>query len=481
MPPILNTGEVVVFRPATEKATSGDERPSRVGSRLRGLLGPIARSAISIGLIAGSILGFVALGQGRPTPTKAEVEVIKPLVETARVIQHEQGIDFDVDGVVIPFREIEVPAEVAGRVCFKSDNCRVGHTVAREELLLRIDPADYQLEIRRLEQELAQAGGSIEELRVEIAGTGRQIELAKEELVIKRRELRRYEQIDDPGVYSQTELDAARHNELAARNSLQSQKDQLRLQQSRITRLEAARELAQAQLDKAKLELARTEVRSPIDGVVTTDFVEQDCYVQRGGQVVTIQDTSCMEVRCSLQMKEMHWLWQASAETGTGLARRAYSFPETPVTVTYDLGASKCRWQGTLQYYDGGKVDEQTRMVPCRVRVCEPSRVTVENPSTSNGLTPVLMAGMFVTVRVHAKPNVSLLRLPEAAVQPGGTVWTVREGRLRELPLRVAHSTREQVLAYATGSEIGEGDLVVVSPLAAPTENAAVALVGESR
>ena len=72
-----------------------------------------------------------------------------PVVEVSPIREHAGGIDFEVDGVVIPFREVEVPAQVAGQISFKSDNCRIGRTVKRGEILLRIDPYDFQLEVRK--------------------------------------------------------------------------------------------------------------------------------------------------------------------------------------------------------------------------------------------------------------------------------------------------------------------------------------------
>ena len=40
-----------------------------------------------------------------------------------------------------------VPAQVAGQVVFKSDNCRPGRTVKEGDVLLRIDPVDFELEV----------------------------------------------------------------------------------------------------------------------------------------------------------------------------------------------------------------------------------------------------------------------------------------------------------------------------------------------
>jgi multidrug efflux pump subunit AcrA (membrane-fusion protein) len=431
---------------------------------------------------------FVGLGRGRmPQPQQKQSSQL-PAVEVALVQEHQGGLDFRVDGVVIPFRTIAVPAEVSGRVSFKSDNCRVGHVVRKGELLVRIDPQNYELEVRRLEEDVKQARANLHELKVETAARQRQIELAEEDLAIKRREVERYEKIQDPGVYSKSELDDARLKELQARDAVQTEKDQLDLLEARHERLASAIELGLAKLEQARLDLKRTEITAPIDGVITEEGPEQGGYVPIGGTVATVQDTSRMEIRCSLHMQQMNWLWKSGNASDQPTAdRRGYQLPETPATVFFSVGETAYRWDGKLAYYDGAQVDQQTRMVPCRVVVEDPEHVRLDDGSVSVPATgPItLMAGMFVTVHVHATPKISLLEFPEVAIQPGNHVWIVRrdadaepnQGRLRRSSIRIAHAADDLVLAYDNSSDLKPGDLVVVSPLASPTENSTVELM----
>ncbi len=450
-----------------------------------GFLGVIAQAVLSFVLIGGSVGVVLLLGTGQRPETKASEEAGVSVVEVRPVQEHTGGIDFEVDGVVIPFREVDVPAEVAGQVSYKSDNCRMGRTVKQGEVLLRIDPTDFELEIRRLEQELAKAKANRKELAVEIEARHRQIKLAEEDLEIQKREVTRYESIEDPGAYSKSELDAARLSELKARDAVQTEHDQLELLQARKEGIAAAVELVAAQLDKAEVELSRTEIEAPIGGVVTQEVAEEGSYVQRGGTIVRIQDTSCMEIRCSLQMHEMHWILRStSGDSDPKNPRDVYQIPETPATVSFEVGGSTYRWQGSLSYFDGGQVDKQTRMIPCRVYVREPLKVEVESASGQSPKNPAafaLMAGMFVKVAVHSQPDLPLVELPEAAIQPGNTVWTATPGKdsntLSKTTVRIAHGLGDTVLAYAEDDGLKAGDLAVVSPLAVPVEGASVKIL----
>lgn len=450
------------------------------------LLPIVARSAISIFIIVIGVAIFLGMSHGRSPRKKKPRPAPRAVVEAVPLELHDGGIDFDVDGVVIAYRALDVPAEVAGRVVFRSDNCRIGRTVEQDELLLRIDRQDYDLEVARLEEQLKQAEASIHELEVDIRARERQIKLAEEDLAIKKREVERFERIDDPGVYSKSELDAARLKELQARDAVQTENDQRELLEAQRDRLASASRLVARQLEKARLDVARSEIRAPSRGVIANEPTEEGCFVQRGGVVAVIQDTSCMEIKCSLQMRQMHWLWQARGQqTAKRETSPTYDFPKTQVSVIYHVDDVQYRWNGELGDYAGAQVDQQTRLVPCRVYVRNPNEVQVvrsrpHGPSTAS--PPGLMAGMFVTVRVHAQPDICLFRLPETAIQPGNRVWVVRDvtegtpasGKLHEVGVRVAHSRGDWVVAYGTTDSLRAGDLIASSPVACPSEAADV-------
>ena len=153
--------------------------------------------------------------------------------------------------------------------------------------------------------------------------------------------------------------------------------------EARRTRLDAAIDLGLAQLDKAELELARTEIHAPIDGVITREGPEQGGYVQRGGTVAVVQDTSSMEIRCSLPMQQMNWLWQSDRGAGDLVPI------EQRVPVAGDAGHGRVR-HGNCYDASGRGVwpilmapgRSADTMVPCRVVVKNPREMTFEGEVT---------------------------------------------------------------------------------------------------
>jgi hypothetical protein len=81
---------------------------------------------------------------------------------------------------------------------------------------------------------------------------------------------------------------------------------------------------------------------------------------------------------------------------------------------------------------------------------------------------------MYVTVSVHSQPRVTLLEIPQRAVQPGNKVWQVADGRLAARQIRVADTTDDVVLVYAEASGLQAGTKLVSSPLAHAADGMAV-------
>ncbi len=431
-------------------------------------------------LVAG-VAGFLILSREDEAPAEPPEEQQAPLVDTIPASEHDGGLEIRVDGVVVPYREIELAAEVDGRIIEKEDVCRAGSYVKGGTLLLKIDARDYELERKRLKNELAQAEISRRELEVEIENTESLVKLAEQQLELEENNYRRQKSAHAGGAGSDSELDAAAQGRLQAENSLATLRSQLRLLKERLNRVEAEREHASLRMEKADLDRQRTEIRCPdeMEGVIVTDLVEEDDYVRKGTSLVTIEDTSKVEVRCHLRVDELYWLWNQMG-LGPGEARErgpqsGYQIPKAPVTVVYRLAGRDYAWKGVLARYEGIGLDESTRTVPCRVLVEAPRDgcvVDADGQLVQCTGPPALVRGMFVTVKIHAQPTARLLQVPEAAVRPGDRVWLVREGKLAVVEANVVRVADE--VAIVEAGELEVGDRVVVTPLAGAVAGMAV-------
>ncbi len=463
-------------------------------SSLRSWIIESIRILIPLLILAGGVAGLVFLWSLKEPPAIAEPPERLPLVETVEVAPHEEGLVIATDGLVVPARDVTIATQVAGKIVYKSPACEAGRYVAEGTLLFKIDAQDYQLEVDRLTKEREQADANLQEVDLELRNTEALIELAREDVELQGRELQRQLQVRGQAV-SQSAIDQARRAELAARNALQTLENQKRLLETRRATTLIARDLVEVRLQKARLDLERTEVKSPVHGVVVEEMVEEDSFVPIGAALAKVEDTATVEVRCSLKMEELNWLWRQPRPQGgspyvpatfsqeprpeedfhlngggqsPAPGQMAYQVPRAPVTIIYELGGHRFAWEGELDRFEGIGVDERTRTVPCRVVAPNPRAV---KQLTANGAAwsagpPALVRGMYVRVRIHARPDASLVTAPEEAIRPGGKVWVVRDNKLYIESIAVAAVVDGAAVIDAEASHLRPGDRIVVTPLA---------------
>ena len=431
---------------------------SKIGWFLRILAPPLV-------LISG-VAGFVALASLHEPPQPAKTETLPPLVETKAVSEMDGVLKIQADGVVVPYRSISIAAQVEGRIVEKTDLCRAGRVVSEGDLLLRIDPASYELAVERLSGERDQAEASLNELSVEIENAAASIAVAEDELRLRQADVSRIESLQDRGVSTQQALDAARVQELTSRKALVTLQNEKRLLEAQQARLRQAIKLATVQLAEAKLNLERSVIHAPGDGVIVSVDVEQGGYVTPGEAVLEFEDTSAVEVKTNLEMRTLAWL-RANSPANSESPRGPYELPRVPVTVLFEVLGNVYSWSGVLDRVEGVGVDQQTRTVPCRVLVEDPRSVSMRSGSAKLPVSgpPALVRGMYVKLLLHSTPVEPLLSIPETAVRPDDSVWVVREGTLKKFPLLGSRMINGEVLVAPSVTGLRPGEAVVVSPL----------------
>lgn len=356
-------------------------------------------------------------------------------IESLQSLQQSGGrLALDVDGTVVPFQEAKVAAEVAGRVTMKSESCEAGQFVEKGDLLMKIDPTDYELEVQRLTRQKEQEYQALREVDQEMANARRLIKVAEEDIALQQREVDRQNSL--PKNYaSRSEIDQAQRGLLAARQQLVSVENQLDLLLRRRVRLEASERLAATNLQAAEINLQRTQIRAPIDGVIVAEEADVNTFVNRGQSLVIIENTSKAEVSSSIRMDQLFWvLDQRSGENKNAASKRSrgYELPETPALIEYVVSGREnevYRWKGRLLSYDGIGLDGQTRTVPVRIVVDDPRQLVDElgdplpDDQIDNRQAAALVRGMYVRVKLLIEPKTQLVVIPASAIRPGNRVF----------------------------------------------------------
>ncbi len=162
---------------------------------------------------------------------------------------------------------VSVSAQVTGPI--QQVYVRNGAKVKRGDILFRIDPAPFQVALEQAQAQLANAQLQTMQLRTQAAGTGADITGSEANLKIKQNALARQTALLKQGFTTRSDYDDAFNDVKTAEQQLEDAKARAANAHAAIAPGEQPQVAqARAAVDKAQLDLERTTVRAPMDGVV---------------------------------------------------------------------------------------------------------------------------------------------------------------------------------------------------------------------
>lgn len=242
----------------------------------------------------------------RPEPTNplrraALVVVIVIAILFAASIALERLTPLTSQAVVQAY-VVPMAAEVSGRVTEIAvlDNARV----KAGQLLFRIDPLPYRLAVIEAEAQLEAAGQELGANTASVEAAQATLVSARAQRDNEREQARRVKQLVERGVFSRARQDesiaalgSAEAAVSKAQADLQRARQQLGAEGDDNPRLKQAL----AALEKARLDLVRTEVGAPSDGVVTNLQLAIGQVVNPGQPALTIIDTGIVWVSAAFK------------------------------------------------------------------------------------------------------------------------------------------------------------------------------------
>jgi HlyD family secretion protein len=193
------------------------------------------KKKILIAVIAVGVLAIIVTASLRQRSGGRGVKVyVEEAARRARLVATVEA-----SGEVRPRVEVNISSQVPGQIVELP--VEEGDSVRAEQILVQLDPERYRSEVRRLEAGLRKSMVDVEKERVSL----RTAEVT----------LRRVETLHVQGVISEEDLDQARLAVDSGRIALESQQQLV--------------EQVEANLARARDDLSKTTLKSPIDGLVT--------------------------------------------------------------------------------------------------------------------------------------------------------------------------------------------------------------------
>lgn len=203
--------------------------------------------------------------------TRAQVTV-QPVVERSwpvsdiRAVLEDKTPELKIFGTIRAAREVELRAQVAGEIVDLAPRFKEGGILITGELLLQIDPADYERAVAEARARLAESEAMLVQIEAQIAQERRLAAYADEELAITKRDLARSEELARSGHVSQKALDDKKLLVLRQEEAVETRKSALKVQRARLVQQEAVRAQRELALNRALRDLADTELKAPFDG-----------------------------------------------------------------------------------------------------------------------------------------------------------------------------------------------------------------------
>lgn len=298
-------------------------------------------------------------------------------------------------------------ARVAGKVEGYVTKVHVDENqhVKAGDLLVELESADFstrvaqtKAELAQAEADAAQAGARIAAQRDQLAEAQAAREAATASADLSSSEEKRLSELADKGWYPKAKVEQAEATRrtadaqlVQAQATVTAQRSQLASTQAAAESAAARVEAARAKLAAAELDLSRTQIRAPIDGVVTNKEVIEGQLLSPGRQAMAIVASNDMWVIANFKETQI-----ADMKAGQCADIHVDAYPNLHVRGTVDSIAPSTGATFSLVPQDTA-TGNFTKIVQ---RV--PVKILLDESSIAAG---VLRAGLQVTATVSTKPD----------------------------------------------------------------------------
>ncbi len=368
---------------------------------------------------AAGFAAFTMIGNRPTVETQAPV-FTPPGVRVHEVTLEQVQMSVTSQGTVRPRTESQLVPEIAGRITWVAPSFAEGGFFDTGDVLVKIDPFDYEQELVSTRSQLAQS----------------RLRLAQEE--------------------AEAEVAQREWNDLG-----RGDPRELTLRKPQLDDAHASVAAAEAHVVRAERDLERADIVAPYTGRIRKKNVDIGQFVRVGDTIATVYSVDTAEIRLPLPDDQIAYLDLPLSYRGVDQQ------PQPSVTLQATFAGETHEWQGRVVRTES-EIDPVSRMVHVVVEVADPYA-----PS-GNPNKPPLAVGMYVEAEIEGRTVRDIAVVPRAALRGRDQVLVVTaDDRLSFRDIDIFRRTTDALFVRAG---LREGDLVVTSPLDTPTEGMVVQL-----
>ncbi len=310
--------------------------------------------------------GAAKPSQKQSVPVVTAVAAMRPMERTVTALGTLQAID-----------RATVSIKTTGRL--RTFSVDIGSAVKAGDVLVQIEPRDYELRLRTAEALLAQARarlgltveGGDDVVDIEKVSTVRE---AKALLAESEKNVARFRRLQQEKISSEAEMERAQADYLVNLNRYEDSLQDTREKQAILAQ-------RRAELEIARQQLADTSVRAPFDGVIHQRLLNMGEFVAAGSPVLVLVRVHPLRLRAEIP-------------------ERLASLIQVGQRVRLGIDGDTNSYTGSLQRISPA-LDERTRMLTVEAEIPNPGH---------------LRPGAFAKAAIVVESASPALAIPEDAI-----------------------------------------------------------------
>jgi HlyD family secretion protein len=266
--------------------------------------------------IIGVVLLFAAAGAAyalwgslRPAPDYRFAKVERGTITAA----------VSATGTLSPVVSVQVGSQVSGQI--KNLYADYNSLVKKGQVIAQIDQEAIALRVNQAMADLEAARATVLTQRANVSALHAEVSRAKVSLADAKRELERNRTLAEKNFISTAVLEKSQATFDVAQEQVKIAQAQLAVADAQVHNVEALVKQREAQLAQARVDLDRTSIRAPVDGIVVKKSVEPGQTVAASLQApelfIIAQDLRQMQVETSIDEAEVGRISVGQAATFT--------------------------------------------------------------------------------------------------------------------------------------------------------------------
>lgn len=210
-------------------------------------------------------------------------------------------------GTLNPVVSVQVGSQVSGQI--KEIFVDYNSVVKKGDVIARIDPDSFTLRVNQAMADLEAGRATAMTQRANLGALQAEVSRAQVALAEAERNLKRNQMLVEKGFVSQAALETSQSAVATAREQVKTAQAQRAVGEAQVKNGEALVKQRESQLSQAKVDLERTTIRAPVDGIVISRSVDAGQTVAASLQAPTLfliaRNLTDMQVEASIDESEI--------------------------------------------------------------------------------------------------------------------------------------------------------------------------------